>query len=146
MNHYLDTSVVVKIYLPEPESGRVHTLLLGDEPVVTSVLTYPETRAVLARAVRTRRLAGASHADALTSLEDDWIDWVTVEVTAAVARRAGWLAEIHALTSLDAVHLASALALHEERAGEVTFWSADHRLATAARREGLRIGNLGRAG
>jgi predicted nucleic acid-binding protein len=52
-------------------------------------------------------------------------------------KRAGDLAEKHALRGLDAIHLASALLLDEELSSAVLFASSDQRLQEASRREKL---------
>ncbi len=146
MNHYLDTSALLKGYLEEPGSETVRALLGASGGVITSVLAYTEARAGLARQERERRLTDAERRAALTDLERDWETWGCLDVTTPLAQEAGRLAEVHALSGADAVHLASALIVREESGGATTFWSSDIRLARAARREGLRIGNLGRAG
>lgn len=61
-----------------------------------------------------------------------------VEITDAVVRRAGALAERHDLRAYDAIQLAAALELR--RSGiEVAFASFDDRQSRAARRERLRL-------
>lgn len=146
MNHYFDTSAIVKLYLEERGSDLLREVLAGGDPLVTSALAYVETRAAFARQHREGRLTKADVRGVVEDLEDDWGEWVRLDLTDGVARRGGALAERHALRGADAVHLASAITYGEAATDPVTFWSDDLRLVRAARREGLRIGNLGRAG
>ena len=48
---YLDTNALVKLYLPEEGGQQVIDLLDEVDGVVTSVLSYPETLSVFARAL-----------------------------------------------------------------------------------------------
>jgi len=106
---------------------------------VSTRLLYPETRAALARAARNRRLSRQIHAAARAELENlaQQMDWS--ELTEPLARRAGELAEEHALSGADALHLAAAEGLVEEESVVVT---GDLRLRAAARRLGLATAKL----
>ncbi len=146
MNHYFDTSALLKAYVEEAGSAVVKAIVDGPEPVGSSVLTYSEMKAVLARLRRIGRLSTVEEQRAAEGMERDWMTWPVMEVTQSIAREAGRLAVHHALTGPDAIHLASALHAASSQNDPLTFWSADLKLVAAARREGLRIGNLGRAG
>ena len=71
-------------------------------------------------------------------LDAEWGSFSVVEVSDAVVRRAGALAERHALRGYDAVHLAAAVDLRRA-GGDVEFAAFDARLCRAARREGLAV-------
>ena len=73
------------------------------------------------------------------TFESWWDGCGQVELAQQTARLAGALAERHALRALDAIHLASALALQSEREERVLFVSADLKLNVAAATEGLRL-------
>ncbi len=62
---------------------------------------------------------------------------MVVELSAKVARRAGELAERHALRGLDAIHLASALEIEELTGLVPGFCCFDNRLREATSAEGL---------
>ena len=76
--------------------------------------------------------------DAETSrmFEDLWARLIVVELTAQLSEQACELAETMELRALDAVHLASAIAV-----GATTMTSADRKLCVAAQTVGLRVIN-----
>jgi uncharacterized protein len=134
---YLDASALVKLFVPEPESDAINEALIGAEDVIISDLALTEMASALGRRLRERRLripdvrrlqreAGklanaCSHA----------------ELTPPVHRRAERLllsSRDVALRTLDALHLATALAA--DAATLVTF---DPRLRAAAQAQGLYV-------
>jgi predicted nucleic acid-binding protein len=136
MTLYLDTSSLVKLYVEETDSERIAALAARADTVVTSAVAYAESRAAFARRRRERTLRPASLAAIVARLDADWQQIVTVDVTDALARRAGDLADRFSLRGFDAIHLAS-FEMVLERASdedEVMFSTADDRLARAARR------------
>ncbi len=134
MTVYLDTSVLVKLYMNERDSDHVHQLVNQAVVVVTSVVAYAEARAAFARRRRERLMTTAEAEAAVRQLDLDWPRFVRIPLDDELARLAGGLAETHVLRGYDAVHLASFQALLE-RCGDddVQFSCADDRLATAAR-------------
>ena len=134
MTLYLDTSSLVKLYIAEPGSDAVRSLVNQATVVATSGIAYPETRAALARRRRERALRPAAFAMATRAFEDDWPRYLAVDVSASICREAGELAERFRLRGYDAVHLASYLEI-ARRAGlaETRFSSYDERLNRAAR-------------
>jgi len=134
---YLDTSALVKLYVEEEGSARVRKAVNSAEESITSVVAYAESRAALARARRERMLTPQSHRAAVAAFDADWGALAIVRLEEELARRAGALAEKHALPGFDAIHLASALASISGVEG-AAFACFDERLGKAARREGLR--------
>lgn len=133
MTLYLDTSSLVKLYVAEPDSGAVRRLVDQATVVATSGIAYPETRAALARRRRERALSPAAYRTATGAFEDDWSRYLAVDVSAAICRNAGSLAERYRLRGYDSVHLASYLEI-VLRAGVAgtRFSSCDERLNRAA--------------
>jgi predicted nucleic acid-binding protein len=131
---YLDTSVLVKLYLDESDAGDVQQLVSQATVVVTSVVAYAEARAAFARRRRARQMTSAEAEAVVRQLDLDWRHLVRIALDDELARLAGRLAETHALRGYDAVHLASFQVLLE-RCGDddVQFSCADARLAEAAR-------------
>lgn len=126
MAHYLDTSALVKLVVVEAESEALSLWLRETErvPVACDLV-----RTELMRAVR--RVAPE-----LTSQAREVLDRLTLlNVTAATFESAGRL-DPPALRSLDALHLASALALGDDLDGLVTY---DDRRADAARVHGIPV-------
>ena len=134
MTLYLDTSSLVKLYVAEPASDAVRRLVDQATVVATSGIAYPETRAVLARRRRERALSPTAYRIATRAFEDDWPRYLAVDVSAAICREAGHLAERYRLRGYDSVHLASYLEI-SRRAGaaEMQSSSFDERLNRAAR-------------
>lgn len=131
---YFDTSAFVKLLVQENGSATVARLWDSADRAVASTLMYPEARAALAVAVREGRASGEDEGRALI---DRLIDEVAlVPATRPVLWRAGDLASRHGLRGYDAVHLASAVPLAVPGTIMVT---ADRRLASAARAEGLAV-------
>lgn len=134
---YLDTSALVKLYVEEEGSDAVRRMEEQAWVVATSRLAYAEARAALARARREGRITAQDHQRVVEDLDRDWESYFVLEVTEGLVRRAGDLAEGHALRAYDAVHLASALLLHDRVRLDVTFLCFDERLEEAAQAAGL---------
>ena len=132
---YLDTSSLVKLYVEEKGSRLVRELVERADLVATSVVAYAEARAALARQRREGGLTAQGFGQAKNDFEQDWPRYLAVEVTEAVYRGAGDLAEKHHLRGFDSVHLASYLSLYGDGAQQVRFSSFDEPLNRAARKE-----------
>ena len=126
MTYYLDTSALVKLVAPEPESDVLRQWLEARaEALVTSDLAWTE----LFRAVR--RVLPKS-----APLARQVLDTLTVlRLETSVFEEAARL-EPPGLRSLDALHLAAALLLEEDLLGVVTY---DERLAEATRLLGFSV-------
>ena len=132
---YLDTSSLVKLYVDEPGSADVRSLVDQAEIVTASVVAYPEARAALARRQRERSLTPAGFRRAKRAFEADWPRVLALDVAGPLARQAGDLAERQRLRGFDALHLAAYLVIAREFPDEeVRFSSADGALERAARR------------
>lgn len=136
---YFDTSAIVPLLVEEPSSERASLLWSEADRVVTSRLLYVEGRAALAMANRTGRLSRSALQEAVAVLEQLYDQMDTVETSDAIVRRAGSLAELHALRGNDAVHLASAETL--ARADGVLV-AGDRSLCRAATALGMAVGPL----
>lgn len=129
---YLDASALVKLYLPEPSGEpRVNALLSVADGVATSVITYPESRGVFARALARKLLTQEDHDERLAAFESDWLTLTPVPLSEKVYRRAGQLMAAHPrLRGMDAIQLASALEVRE--AVNLRFLSFDTDLEAVA--------------
>lgn len=121
---YADTSAVVKLVVPEPESAALRTWLSNRRWLVSD-LHRTELQRVAGRiggtaSERARRLLG---------------ELDVIRLTPDRFEEAGRL-ESTALRSLDALHLAAASALGEDLAGVVAY---DARLADAATSIGIAV-------
>jgi uncharacterized protein len=131
---YLDTSSVIKLYVSEAGSELVRQLVDDATVVATSVITYAETRAALARLRREGALTASRLTSAKREFEGQWPTFLTLEATETLSRMAGDFAERYRLRGFDSLHLAS-FAEVARRAGprETRFSSFDDRLNSAAR-------------
>lgn len=134
MTLYLDTSSLVKLYVTESGSDVVRELVDAAAIVATSSVAYTETRAALARRRRERALRLAAFASAKKTFEVEWPKYFTVEVTSALCRQAGELAERYRLRAYDSLHLAAfAEIAREAGVRDTRFSSFDVALTRAAR-------------
>jgi len=140
---YLDTSSAIKLYVSEDGSDLVRELVGSATIVATSVVTYPESRAALARLRREGALTAANARSARRQLDEQWPSFVAILVTQALCHAAGGFAEQYALRGFDSIQLAS-FAEVARRAGprQTRFSSFDDRLNEAARRLSRRLRTL----
>ena len=134
MTLYLDTSVLVKLYIREDDSEEVAAAVADATMVATSLLAYPEVCAALERRRREKSVRPAALKAARQAFEADWPSWIAVGIDDDLARQSARLAERHGLRAADAIHLASferILAAAEN--DDVQFLCADDRLSKAAR-------------
>ena len=124
----------MKLLLVEPGSQAVRRRGTTPNARASSVALYPEARVALASAHRGQRIDDAQHLEARGALDALWPEVDVLELTESLARRAGELAEAHALRGYDAIHLASAEAVLDTGAVMVV---ADARLSEAAAAIGL---------
>jgi predicted nucleic acid-binding protein len=136
---YLDTSSLVKLYVPERESAAVKRCVDTAEIIATSRLAYVEARAAFARKRRERGVSPKDYRNIVQDFDRDWENYFIVDVSEALTKLGAALAEKHALRGYDAVHLASAVIVQREGGQPVNFSCFDATLSRAARREGLNI-------
>lgn len=122
---YLDASAAVKLVVSEAETASVRKFLAGEGTRISSRVLAVELMRAVARA------SSASLDQARSLLEA--IEFI--ELNSEIAERAARLEPV-GLRSLDAIHLASALAVADELDAFVTY---DARQADAARALGLPV-------
>ena len=141
---YVDSSIVVRYYLPnDPGRAEIVALLNDDNvAVVTSTLTRIEASGALVRAARSAR---ADPGDTLARLDQDFIDGVITLVSADhadVERDALHIVRMYGIWALDAIHIATAQLVLPELAGPGdigVFASRDKEQADAAQCVGLTV-------
>ncbi len=134
---YLDTSALVKLYVPEPESARVDRALRRRDDLVVSDLAVTELASAVGRRCREGALDSATAARVYRRLLADLADELfrRVELIAEAHREAERMLLSSAalpLRSLDALHLALAAS-----GGARTILTFDRSLARAAAAFGL---------
>lgn len=142
MTYFLDSSALVKRYLPEPGSDAVRALFRRRRRLAVSRLAYAEVVAAVARAWRENLIDDAARDKILDTIDRDFGTFEVTEVRWLIIDRIPALVLRQPLRAYDAVQLASALTV-KERGASVDFWGGDGRLITAARAEGLRATLVG---
>lgn len=132
---FVDTSVLVKLYIAEPGSERMREAAAQEVRTAASVLAFAEIHATFARRRREELLLASELEELLLRFADDWEGLLQVPVGAEVLAFVPGLCKRHPLRGADAVHLASALLLRQEL--EVLFACSDGSLLAAAAAEGL---------
>jgi uncharacterized protein len=133
---YFDTSALIPLLVDEPGSDRAARLWDVADNVVAVRLIYAEARAALAQAARTGRLATADLTTAIDGLEGLYASLDLLEVDEHLVRRAGELAQQHALRGYDAIHLAAAERVRDDATVMV---AGDRGLCAAAGALGMAI-------
>ncbi len=134
---YLDTSAILKRYFREHFSDAVIALWKSASHLVTSSVAYAETMASMYRKQREADLKVSLIENVVTSFSDDWQAFIRVEVNDDLNDLISGLVVRHPLRGFDAIHLASALAIHKRLPRDFVFACFDKALLTAARAEGL---------
>ena len=134
---YLDTSSLVKLYATEADSPHVVHLVRVSKMTATSLIAYSEARAAFARRFREKAFTSREYKRLISFFNADWENYLIVNVTKNLVLFAGDLAEKHGLRGFDAIHLSSAVRLHQELSSALTFSSADKKLQKASELEDL---------
>jgi uncharacterized protein len=140
--YLLDSSALAKRYLTEKGSLRMHRLLERKaDAFYQTFLTAVELASALYRRLREREITSEELVFMLRAyVTHSHQDYLLVPYSDTLMERASSLLAIHALRTLDAIQLASALELRDRLPVDelpLTFVSADERLVEAARREHL---------
>jgi uncharacterized protein len=116
---YLDSSAIVKLVAPEPQTAGLVETLRSDPDAISSALAQVEVTRAVMRAGAPARMSRAAAVLERIAL---------VPIDAGILARAAELQPAD-LRTLDAIHLATALLLQWDIAGLITY---DTRLAAAA--------------
>jgi uncharacterized protein with PIN domain len=133
---YAESSAVLAWLLGEPGSDAAEAALAGAEHVVASSLTELECRRALARGAAAGRLTDTERRAALQLLQDAARQWAVMAMDGPVLERAGRAFPVEPVRTLDAIHLATALAFRDEL-GEMTLLTHDERIRANAAGLGL---------
>lgn len=131
---YVDTSALVKLLIPEPDTDVIEALWEGVGDTYASLIGYTELRSAIAAAARHGRVGGSALVALRHETETLWSRLAAVDLDDALVREAGDLSDRHGLRAGDGLHLASALRVAE---GPMAFIAFDARLRDAAAAEGL---------
>lgn len=126
MTLYLDPSALVKRYVREVGSDSVIEAMARASAYKMCRIGFVET---------VRAVAREGEPEDVDKMERDWTRVDVIEVDMALAEHAAKLAVHHRLRTLDALHLAAALAVTDD---DPTFVTWDVALHRAACEQGLR--------
>ena len=138
MNLYVESSAVLAWLLGERWARGAVGSLAEASLVVTSELTMIAVERGLLRAMRDGRLTEGKKADATSVLRRSGEAWTVLEIGDEIAARAKRPFPQEPVRTLDAIHLASALAARES-VGPVAVLSFDDRIRRSARELGFEV-------
>lgn len=132
---YLDSSSLVKLYVPEEGSEDVIRWAEAADDMMTSIVALPEVMSALMRRRNSGTLAQQTFEAAREDLGRDWPTFPHVMVDELLAAD---LVARHGVRGFDAIHLAAALSVDADTdSAELAFVSFDTKQRAAARAEGL---------
>jgi len=134
---YLDTSALLKKYFKEKGSDEVSSNWKDATAIVTSSVAYGETLAAIYRKKREVKNGGGLFTDVLDAFRKDWASFIRVEVSDDLNEWIDKIVSRHPLRGFDAIHLSSALIIHDKVPETLTFACYDKRLLKAAQAERL---------
>lgn len=144
--YFLDTSAVVKRYIQETGSAWVRAIAdhLASHLIYLARITDVETTSAIIRRQRGGSLSAPDAAATLRQFRQDLVlGYRIIDVTSVMLSAANSIVEKHGLRAYDAVQLAAAVGLNNQRVaagtGAVTLVSADQELNAAASAEGLSV-------
>ena len=138
MKIYAESSAVLAWLFGEDTAQRVRGVLSKAELVIASDLTLLECDRVLIRAVALGDIDEAAAADRRAHLNAAAMHWQLLRLSAEIVDRARQPFPAEPIRTLDAIHLASALAARSGVAG-VELLSLDDRVRRAGERLGFRL-------
>ena len=133
---YIDSSLFLKLLFDEPGTSQAQMLWDSDPVLISSRLLRIEARATLARGKLDGRITQQKAKVVTKTFDDLWARLTVVEISEQVAESACEIAESTRLRSLDAIHLASAMAVSAD-----LFGSSDVQLCNAASELGFAVFN-----
>jgi predicted nucleic acid-binding protein len=138
VNVYAESSAVLAWLLGEETGRSVRKVLQHTELVMASDLTLVECDRVLIRAVTTGEINEAAGADRRAHLNAAASHWHLWRVAPSIVERARHPFPIESIRTLDAIHLASALAVRSAVPG-VELLTLDDRIRRAAKQLGFQV-------
>ena len=133
---YIDSSLFLKLLFDEQGTSQAQMLWDSDPVLISSRLLRIEARATLARGKLDGRITQQKAKVVTKTFDDLWARLTVVEISEQVAESACEIAESTRLRSLDAIHLASAMAVSAD-----LFGSSDVQLCNAASELGFAVFN-----
>lgn len=138
MKIYAESSAVLAWLLGERDGPRAREVLAKAELVIASDLTILESDRVLVRAVALGEIEEAAAADRRARLNEAAAHWHVLRLSPEIIDRARRPLPAEPIRTLDALHLASALAARSSVVG-VELLSLDQRIRRCGELLGFRL-------
>jgi uncharacterized protein len=135
---YFDTSALVKRYVREAGSRQARDLLRRYRFLSCAIIPV-ETLSALSRRRASGDLNERSFDAIVARMRADRAHWELVEIEVSVLARAEEVIQQTGVRTLDALHIASALAFRDLSGLRVPFITADERQCESARQLGLQV-------
>lgn len=136
---FWDTSAIVPLLVFEGSTDDVSKLYGADAQMIVSWMTPVECASAIARAEHDSLLSPAEAGEAFARLDELAGMWREVEPSNDVRDIARRLLRVHRLRAADALQLAAAMVVAEQRPASLTLVTLDDRLEAAARKEGFAV-------
>jgi uncharacterized protein with PIN domain len=138
MSVYAESSAVLTWLLGEPRAAEVREALASADLVLSSDVTLVECERVLIRATVLNELSEAEAASRRATLADAAARWMLLRPAGDVIERARQRFPVEPVRTLDALHLASALAA-QAAVADVRVLSLDNAIRANARQLGFDV-------
>lgn len=136
---FWDSSAIVPLLLPEPETTACKRLFAEDNKIFVWMFTPTEVWSAVYRKIREGKIAEGelkNIKDRMDLLQKGWSEVVRTEATRAKAHR---LLAVHSLRAADVLQLAAALIAFDDHPEGEHFITFDRNLAQAAGKEGFLV-------
>jgi predicted nucleic acid-binding protein len=134
---YLDTSAFLKKYFREAGSDEIIARWKDATGIVTSSVAYAEALASIHRKKRDLKCSNDIFENIIHLFRRDWRSLIRVEVTDELNDWIDKMVSHYPLRGFDAIHLASALIVHDKLPEKFLFACYDNKLLQAAQSAGL---------
>lgn len=136
---FWDSSALVPLLVQEDLSPPLCELYLREDGILAWWGSAVECASALARLEREDRLSPRATTLAIQRLESLSRSWHQIEPVEAIRRAALRFLRVHELRAADSLQLAAAFLASEGQPSTLGFVCFDHRLSTAAQREGFHV-------
>ena len=134
---YLDTSAFLKKYFQEDGSDEIIARWKDATGIVTSSVAYAEALASIHRKKRDLKGDNNIFENIIHLFRRDWSSLIRVDVTDELNDWIDKMVSHYPLRGFDAIHLASALIVHDRLPEKFLFACYDNKLLQAAQSAGL---------
>lgn len=134
MRLFFDSSAFVKRFVAEKGSDEVETLCLNASVIALSSICLPEIISAMNRRLREKSITRKDYRLIKNRMIEEFEDIEIINIVPEVVSKSVSLLEKNNLRTLDALHIASAIAWKCD-----LFVSADKRQIMAAKKSGLKV-------